>query len=161
MHADTGAFIRLAQHPYKFLLFLFTKLPSAFFAGVRIQNINEQACTVTVPFRWFSQNPFRSTYFACLAMAAELSTGALAMAHTYNSRPSVSLLVTGMDARFLKKATGVTVFTCTDGLKIRDAIAAAVGSAQAGTVTAVSTGCNLQGEVIAEFSIAWSFKARS
>jgi hypothetical protein len=26
-----------------------------------------------------SQNPFRSTYFACLSMAAEMSTGALAL----------------------------------------------------------------------------------
>ena len=161
MHAATDAFIRLVQHPFKFRFFLFSKLPSAFFSGVRVQAISTGACTVTVPYKWFSQNPFRSTYFACQAMAAELSTGALVMAHTYHSSPSVSILVTGLEATFLKKATGITSFVCADGLLIRDAIAAAVQSSQSGSVTATSTGRNQQGDVVAEFKVTWSFKARS
>lgn len=161
MHADTGAFIHLVNHPLKFPLFLFTKIPSAFFSGVRIREINLERCTVAVPYKWFSQNPFRSTYFACLSMAAELSTGALVMAHTYRSRPSISTLVTRMEASFHKKATGTTLFVCGDGMQIREAIEAAVRSGQAGTITALSTGRNENGELVAEFRIAWSFKARA
>ncbi len=161
MQAQTEAFIRLAGDRVKFRFFLLIKLPSAFFAGVRITDMSEEACTVKVPFRWFTQNPFRSTYFACLAMAAELSTGALAMAHTYKSRPSVSILVTGMEAKFMKKATGPSFFICTDGAKFRNAIAAAVSSGQPGTVQATSTGRNRDGEIIAEFLITWSFRART
>ena len=161
MHADTGAFIRLVKHPFKFPLFLLAKIPSAFFSGVRIREISQEACTVAVPYKWFSQNPFRSTYFACLAMAGELSTGALVMAHTYKSRPSVSILVTGMEASFHKKATGPTYFVCADGLQIREAIAAAAASGQAGKITAVSTGRNTAGETVAEFRVTWSFKARA
>lgn len=160
MHADTDAFIRLVNHPFKFRLFVFTKIPSAFFSGVRIKDISTDACTVIVPYRWFSQNPFRSTYFACLAMAAELSTGALVMAHTYKSRPSVSILVTRVEGNFLKKATGITSFVCTDGRLIRSAIAEAVQSGQAGSIQATSTGRNPGGETVAEFSVTWSFKAR-
>ncbi|MBE7172182.1 MAG: DUF4442 domain-containing protein [Williamsia sp.] len=161
MQADTGAFIRLVNHRFKFPLFLFSKIPSAFFSGVRIREISEEACTVAVPYKWFSQNPFRSTYFACLAMAAELSTGALLMAHTYKSRPSVSILVTRMEAQFHKKASGTTLFVCADGLKIREALAAAVQSGQAGTISALSTGQNERGETVAEFRVTWSFKARA
>lgn len=46
---------------------------------------------------------FRSTYFACLAMAAEMSTGALAMAHLYHSDPPVSMLVVKLESEYFKK----------------------------------------------------------
>lgn len=160
MHAQTDAFIRLVKHPFKFRLFLFTKVPSAFFSGVRINDINPDACSVTVPYKWLTQNPFRSTYFASLAMAAELSTGALVMAHTYKSTPSISTLVTRIEAGFVKKATGITTFVCADGSLISDAIATAVQSGQAGSIQATSTGRNANGEVIAVFTVTWSFKGR-
>ena len=59
--------------------FLFLKLPSAFICGVRVKEIDENKCVVSVKHRWINQNPFNSMYFAVQAMAAELSTGALVM----------------------------------------------------------------------------------
>ena len=59
--------------------FLFFKLPSAFLCGIRVKQIDENKCVVTVKHRWINQNPFNSMYFAVQAMAAELSTGALVM----------------------------------------------------------------------------------
>jgi hypothetical protein len=44
--------------------------------------------------------------FACLAMAAEMSTGVLAMAHVYKRKPAISMLVVKMEAEYFKKATG-------------------------------------------------------
>ncbi|MBP8765937.1 MAG: thioesterase, partial [Ferruginibacter sp.] len=76
-------FLRLTIHPFKLLIFLFKNLPSAFFSGVRVQYVDGDKSVVTVPYKWFSRNPFRSTYFACLSMAAEMSTGVLAMGHSY------------------------------------------------------------------------------
>src|SRR6478736_284914 len=128
MLKDLQKFIRMMKHPVKFRMFLFLKLPSAFFSGVRIREISPSACAVSVPYKWLSQNPFRSTYFACLAMAAELSTGALAMAHLYKRKEKVSMLVTGMNASFRKKATGRTYFVCEDGNSLRDAIQKAIDS---------------------------------
>src|SRR5687768_328057 len=107
--AAASPFLQLIGNRTKARLFLLQKLPAAFFSGVRIESISETHCSVSVPFRWFTQNPFRSTYFACLSMAAEMSTGALAMAAVYGRRPAVSLLITGMESRFLKKATGKTI----------------------------------------------------
>ena len=83
----TAQFIRLMTHRMKFRLYLFARIPSAYFSGIRIREMDETRCEVSVPYRWFSQNPFRSTYFACLSMAAEMSTGALAMAHIYKHDP--------------------------------------------------------------------------
>ena len=91
-------------------MFLFSKLPSAFFSGVRVKSIDDHKTVVTVPYKWFSQNPFKSTYFACLAMAAEMSTGILAMAHVYKRSPKTSMLVIAVEGKFYKKAIGKTTF---------------------------------------------------
>jgi hypothetical protein len=160
MNADTAGFIKLMKHPVKFRMFLFGKLPSAFFAGVRIKEITEEKCVTAVPYKWFSQNPFRSTYFACLAMAAEMSTGTLAMAHLYKRKPPVSMLVVGLKADYYKKATGKTFFTCEQGKLFQQKIEEAVKTGEPQTVEAKSTGRNKDGEMVAEFFITWSFKKK-
>ena len=153
-------FLALVQQRWKFNLFMLRNLPAAYFSGVRVKQVNEQVCEVTIPFKWFSQNPFRSTYFACLAMAAELSTGILAMAHTYQSKPAVSMLVTELRARYFKKATGITCFTCSDGEAMRAVIEQAKQTGEGVRFTARAIGKNAEGEVVAEFDIEWSFKSK-
>lgn len=142
-------------------MFLLLKLPSAFFSGVRPRDISEQASTVSVPYKWFSQNPFRSTYFACLAMAAEMSTGLLALAHIHKRQPVVSMLVIRMEAHYFKKAVGRTLFTCEEGLLLKQTIEKAIFSGEGQTLTVTSIGKNEAGEKVAEFFITWSFKAKS
>ena len=142
-------------------MFLLTKLPSAYFAGVRIREVSEQSCEVSVPFKWFSQNPFRSTYFACLTMAAEMSTGALAMAHLYKRNPAVSMLVVKVESVYFKKAIGRTIFTCDDGLLLGQAIEDAIKTGEGKVLRAKSIGRNKEGEVVAEVFVTWSFKAKS
>ncbi len=160
MNPGTAEFIRLMKHPVKFRLFLLSKLPSAFFAGVRVREADEKSCVVTVPFKWFSQNPFRSTYFACLSMAAEMSTGALAMAYLYKRKPPVSMLVVKVESEYFKKATGRTSFICEDGDLFRKAVEESIASGEARMVKARSVGTNKEGEIVAEFFITWSFKAK-
>ena len=156
-----NAFMKMIRHPLRFRLFLLTNFPSAYFAGVRIKHISEDKCAVTVPYKWFSKNPFRSTYFACLAMAAEMSTGALTLSHIYKRSPSVSMLITDMSAEYYKKATGITTFLCRDGIALRDAVEEAIAANGSNVITVKSTGTNDAGEMIAEFSFTWSLKVRS
>jgi hypothetical protein len=160
MNGHTDNFIRLVQHPLKFRLFLFLRLPSAFFAGVRVVSINRSTCIVKIPFKWFSQNPFRSTYFACLSMAAEMSTGALAMAHLYKRQPTVSMLVVKVESEYFKKAVGKTIFTCNSGDAIRQVIQDTIDTGNAISIRVHSIGSNEEGEKVAEFWITWSFKAK-
>lgn len=161
MSDHTDSFFRLARSPLKFRLFLLGKLPSAYFAGVRIKAIDEKKCVTTVPYKWFSRNPFRSTYFACLAMAGEMSTGALAMAYLHKRKPVVSLLVTNVQADYYKKATGVTEFSCEDGELFKKMIEEAIDTGQPSIVKAKSVGKNANGEVVAVIYITWSFKIRN
>ncbi|TAL48209.1 MAG: DUF4442 domain-containing protein [Chitinophagaceae bacterium] len=160
MESNFQSFAKLVKHPVKFRLFLFFKLPAAFFSGVRVRDFNEQKCIVSVPFKWLTQNPFRSTYFASLSMAAEMSTGALGLANIYKRKPPVSMLVVKTEAEYFKKAADKTTFTCEDGALIKQMIEESVATGEARTVTAKSVGRNFAGEVVAEFKITWSFKAK-
>ena len=147
--------------PLKFRMFLFSKLPSAYFSGIRVKSLDENKCEVTVPFKWFSQNPFRSTYFACLSMAAEMSTGALALGHLYKRKPPVSMLVVRTEGEYFKKAVDTTTFVCEDGSGIRKMIEEAIATGEGKTIRAKSIGKNKAGELVAEFYITWSFKTKT
>ena len=160
MEAGFQLFAKQMTSPLKFRLFLLSKLPSAYFAGVRLKSIDEIKCAVTVPFKWFSQNPFRSTYFACLSMAAEMSTGALALGHLYKRKPAVSMLVVKTEGEYFKKAADKTTFVCEDGAVIKKAIEEAVATGEGRTIRTRSVGTNKAGELVAEFYITWSFKAK-
>ncbi|MEP7164212.1 MAG: thioesterase [Ferruginibacter sp.] len=161
MTSSPNKFIDLVQNPVKFIFFLISRLPAAYFSGVRLKYADENQSVVTVPYKWFSKNPFRSTYFACLSMAAEMSTGILAMAQIYKREPPISLLVIKTEGTFLKKATGITIFTCNDGAVFQQAVNEAAASGKSTTVAARSTGKDKNGDIIAEFVITWSFKAKS
>jgi hypothetical protein len=158
---SSSEFLQIISNPLRFNLYLFTKIPSAFFSGLRIHEINADQCKVTVPYKRFTRNPFRSTYFACLSMAAEMSTGALAMAQCYKRQPPISMLVVSMEANYFKKATADSCFHCLDGHAIRQAIDQAIATGEGQTVKARSVGYNPAGEPVAEFLITWSFKVKS
>ncbi len=153
-------FFQKISSPAAFRLYLLQKLPAAFFAGLKLRSINAQEAVVTVPYRWSTKNPFRSTYFACLAMAAEMSTGVLALAFTLEHKPGVSMLVTGMEAKFFKKATGHTRFVCTEGERLRAAIDEAVRTGEGTTIDTLSSGYSEAGELLCTFRITWSFRQR-
>jgi hypothetical protein len=144
-----------------FNLFLFRSLPMGFIAGLRVKECTYDRCSITVPYKWLNQNPFSSTYFAVLAMAAEMSSGMIAMMHTHRSKPSISMLVTNLEAEFVKKATGLTTFTCENGKDILQIIEESITTGEGRTLKCTAIGKSDSGEVIAKFIVTWSFKART
>jgi hypothetical protein len=142
-------------------LYLWRMLPLAAFAGLRITRLDPQACTVALPGGWRTQNPFRSTYFAAQAMAAEMSTGAPALVLREDAPRSISMLILGLDASYAKRLTGPGAFTCESVPAIAAAIELAAESDAPQTVVARSTGRDAQGEVVAEFEVSWSFRRRA
>ena len=142
-------------------MYLLYKLPAAFFSGVKIMKIDEERCITSVPYKWLTQNPFRSTYFASLAMAAEMSTGTLALSNIYKRTPAISMLVTKMEAAYFKKANGKTFFTCEDGKEVAVSVDEAVSTGEAKQIITKSTGIDKNGEQVAEFLFTWSFKEKS
>jgi len=140
---------------------LWAKLPLAAFAGLRVRKLDDSGAQVSLPAGWKTQNPFRSTYFAAQAMAAEMSTGAPALYFIEQSGTRVSSLVTGLSAKFTKKATQESTFTFADGPAMKEAIDRAVRSGEPIVFKARSVGTQKDGTVVAEFEIDWSFKRRA
>jgi hypothetical protein len=146
--------------PFKLNLFTFLKLPSAFWSGVRVKQVDSEKCTVTVKHRWFNQNPFNSMYFAVQAMAAEFTTGVLVMFHIKESGASISMLVANNKSTFTKKATGRISFSCSQGNVIRETIQKAVETKEGQTIWLTSIGVNEQGVQVSEMQFEWSIKVR-
>lgn len=146
--------------PSKLNTFLFFKLPSAFWSGVRVKSISAQQCVVTVKHRWFNQNPFNSMYFAVQAMAAELTTGALVMMQIKQSGKKISMLVANNKGNFTKKATGRITFTCNDGHLITQAISQTIATGEGQTFWMKSVGVNEKGEQVSELDFEWSIRVK-
>jgi hypothetical protein len=146
--------------PSKLNTFLFFKLPSAFWSGVRVKSISKEKCIVTVKHQWFNQNPFKSMYFAVQAMAAELTTGALVMMQIKNSGKKISMLVANNNGNFTKKATGRITFTCADGNQIEEAIQKTITTGEGQTIWMKSIGKNEKGEQVSEMNFEWSIKLK-
>ncbi len=156
---QAAAFRRQVLSPTRLKLFMLRKLPMAWLAGLRLVALTPEAATVTIRFGYLTQNPFRSIYFACLAMAAELASGIQAMMHV-QAGPPVSMLVTGIEGDFTKKAIGLIRFTCPNGPAIAQAVAESRASGEGRTVVCTSTGLDEAGDVVAVFRLTWSFRAR-
>lgn len=152
--------IRNLNTPWKMHLYFIQKLPSLYFWGVRIKACNEKRAEVSIPFSWRSQNPFRSTYFAALCGAAELSTGTLALIGLAG-RERVSMLVVNISAQYYKKADTTVTFTCEQGEAMIQAIDEAIASGEARQFTAHTTGRLPNGDLACEMQITWSFKLKN
>lgn len=161
MNPQFYQFKKVMENPLKFAFFKLVKLPAAFVAGLKIGEISETKAVVLVRHQWLNQNPFKSMYFAVQSMAAEMSTGLFAVGQTYQRKPSVSMLVVAIEGKFYKKATGLIAFTCNDGLAVDTAIEESIATGEGRTIVCKSIGTNEAGELVSEFLITWSFKAKS
>ncbi|MDH5610383.1 MAG: DUF4442 domain-containing protein [Cyclobacteriaceae bacterium] len=146
---------------WKFNLFLFSKLPMGWIAGLRVKELSGEHCVTSVPFKWLTKNPFRSMYFAVQAMAAELSTASACLLAVDGHQPSIAFIIVDMKARFFKKATSRVYFTCTNAGNAFEAVEKCVHGATAETATFTTTGKMKDGTIVSEFEFTWSFKQRS
>jgi len=146
--------------PSKLNTFLLFKLPSAYFSGVRVKEITPDKCVVSVTHRWINQNPFNSMYFAVQAMAAELTTGALAMYHIKNSSKNISMLVANNKGNFSKKAKGKITFTCTDGALMARAVDQELAMGEGQTIWMKSVGIDEKGDTVSQMEFEWSIKLK-
>ncbi|NIJ44338.1 hypothetical protein FHR24_000777 [Wenyingzhuangia heitensis] len=140
--------------------FIIFKLPSAYLCGVRVLMLTHQQCNTRVRFKWINQNPFKSIYFAVLAMAAELSTGALVLKNVYNTTYKFSTLVVGMNAQFYKKAVGKITFICDDTRELEHSINKAIESKEGVTFLLSTKGIDEMGDEVAKFEFNWSIKIK-
>ena len=158
---DKVKHVQKSSVSFKFKLFLLFKLPMGFLCGMRIKELNNESCQVTVPYKWLNKNPFRSTFWAVLGMAAEMNGAALLLQYTQGQTPSISTYPVTCEAEFIKKATDVTTFTCHDGLMVREKVKEAIETGEGIRLETVMNGLNQNGDLICKFKFIWSIKSRT
>lgn len=146
--------------PSRLKLFMISRLPIAYIAGVRLQSLSETNCSTKVKLSWWNQNPFRSMFWAVQGMAAELSTGILAVDAIENSGKNISMLVVSQKGEFLKKAKGRIYFDCSMGKEIQDCVRKTIGNEDGKTIEVKSVGKDESGAIVSIFHFQWSFKER-
>jgi len=152
---------RVLNNRVLFKIVMFFQVPLDFMTGMRLRELNEKSCQVSVPYRWLNKNPFKSTFWAVLGMAAEMSTGALVMMYTYKLDPSVSIIVGDCSGEFVAKAKDVTTFVCHDGESIAETVTKAIQTGEPQEVLCKAVGHSEAGEEVARFTFTWKMKKRA
>lgn len=145
----------------QFHLYLFTKIPISWLAGVRLKEINDETCSTKVKFGWLNQNPFNSMFWAVQGMAAEFSTGFLCAEKIRKSGKKISMLVVHNQADFTKKAIGKISFTCNQGKELDQIIQKAIETGEGQTLRMYSEGKDEKGDTVSKFAFTWSFKVKN
>ena len=151
---------RVLNNRVLFKIGLLFQVPINFVIGMRLRELNEKSCKVSVPYRWFNKNPFKSTFWAVLGMAAEMSTGALVMMYTYKLDPSVSIIVGDCSGEFVAKARDLTTFVCNDGGRIAETVRKSIETREPQEVLCKTVGYSKAGEEVARFTFTWKMKVR-
>ena len=71
MNKEQNKFVKRVKSRFLFKLFTIAKLPLAFISGLKVLDLDENQCSTSVGYKYLNKNPFQSTYFAVLNMAAE------------------------------------------------------------------------------------------
>ena len=145
---------------FKYNLFLFKDLPSAWLCGIRINELNDKKCLVRVKHNWFNSNPFRSLYWAVQGMASELTTGMLIIKEKDNFDFNISMLVVSNSSKFLKKAKGKIIFECNDVKIIKDSFQNLTINSPTTVIKLSSKGYDSIGDIVSEFNYEWSIKRK-
>ena len=102
------------------------QVPMIEYAQVKIAELNNHRCVITVPFIPQNQNHLQCMYFGALAIGADAAAGLLAMHHIQQSGQKLNILFKDFQAKFLKRAYGDICFTCADEAILSQAVTEAI-----------------------------------
>ena len=145
---------------FKYNFFLFKDLPSAWLCGVRVKDLNDKKCVISVRHNWFNSNPFRSLYWAVQGMASELATGLAIIDFANKNKLKISMLVISNESKFLKKAKGLIRFECDQVNTLKKTLSSLSKNKTTDKIKLKSTGYDESGDVVSEFVYEWSFKLK-
>jgi hypothetical protein len=154
------SYLKKVNSSFLYRLFLMTKLPIAWLSGLKVAHVDSESARVKIKHSFINQNPFKSMYFACQAMAAEMSTGLLALGYLDAQPEKISMLVLELSSNYSKKALGNIHFVCNDGLKVKASIDEAVKTGNGVVCVMQSKGFDEDGICVSSFSITWTFKKK-
>lgn len=127
--------------------------------GIALEACTEEEATVSLPFWWFTKNPFRSVYFAAQCAAAELASGVLATT-ALQGMGRMSMLVSHFEMEFVSKAVSRVRFTCREGARLREAVQEAARSEEKQMAQVIVEGRDKNGDLVSRARITWYFRKK-
>ena len=152
---------KLLKQTCSLRVFAWTKIPLIALLRPTMVAADSRHCAISLPLTWLSKNHLRSMYFGALCIGADLAGGLIAMNLIRSRRSTVAFLFKDFQAEFLKRAEGTTIFTCNDGLKMRELLdrAEQSGEREEDTVEVIATVPDKLGdEPVAVFRLTISMK---
>jgi hypothetical protein len=146
------------MNPITFWWFKLNRLPSIWFWGLKVKSIDDHKSEILLKHNFFNKNPFKSIYFSALMGTAEFSTGVLVQ-QAIMEIGDTSMLVVDVDAKFLKKATGIITFVCSQGHQAKELLSK-LKKGDTATLEMHSIGTNEAGVPVMEANFTWSFKKK-
>ena len=142
----------------KFRLFSALSMPTARFAGLRMDRIADEVCVTSIPGGWRSQNPFKTMYWAVQGMGAELATGAAPFAMSRAMPEKLRMFVIDCKGTFTKRAKGRITFTCDGVAAARQAIEQSMATGEAIDCELRSVGKDASSDIVSEWVFKWNFR---
>ena len=141
-------------------LFALTKIPLLLFCSPSVKEWADDACAVGIALRRRTRNHLKSMYFGTLAVGADMAAGLLVQRHIMKSRRPLGLIFKGVEATFLRRATGDVTFRSDQGVVVAALVrrAIALGHRVEDTVDVVAT--TSDGLVAAHFRLLISLKLK-
>ncbi|HXG59072.1 MAG TPA: DUF4442 domain-containing protein [Thermoanaerobaculia bacterium] len=129
-----------------------------------VLELNDQRCVIRIPLNWITRRrDIGAMYLGTLCMGADIASGLVPFRIVQEKKARVTILFKDISARFLKRAEGDVVFTCSAGEEVSALVerTLASGEREEMTVRVVATVPEKLGnEPVAEFDLTLSMKRR-
>ena len=111
-------------------LFGLLKVPLIFWVSPSVVKLNENECTIKIPFNRRTKNHLNSMYFGVLCTGADIAGGLVAMNEITASGKKIALAFKDFQANFLKRAEGDVHFSVTQIPEIKKLVADVIKSGE-------------------------------
>ncbi len=148
-----------------FLLYFFmlTKIPLLHYIRPKIVEMGNNRTVVKIRLFRRTKNHLNSMYFGVMAAGADMAGGLMAMRLIQKSGRRIDLVFKDFQADFIKRAEGVTLFTCQDGAAIRGLVQEAIATGERVNTTVHVTATvpeKLGAEPVATFELTLSLRLK-
>lgn len=144
--------------------FSIRKIPLIVFCTPRVVHLDKKRCELKIPLNYRTRNHVKSMYFGVLAVGADLAGGLFVMEAIKASKKPVTFIFKDFKADFLRLCKSDVHFHCTEGEKVRKAVAECIkiGKRVNSPINMWATTPKASGdEPVAKFTLTISVKVKN
>ncbi len=146
------------------LRLLSLRIPTLFFLGPRVVELDEEGCAIEIRLGWRSRNSLiGAMYLGALCAGADLAAGYPAARLALASHRKIRFVFGELKAEFLKRADGDVLFRSRDGRRVAEAMRQADETGERVTIPVqviATVPARYGDEPVARFALTLSLRRR-